>query len=172
MKTTVLLFHPSLASSRVNQAWARAATDLGIEVRDMCALYPDFRIDVEREQQVCERADRLVFQHPFHWYAPPALMKKWIDDVLKFGWAYGDRYALEGKRWVHAITVGAALEEYGRDGNRRYEIDEFLRPLERTAAFCRMEWQPPHVLCGAGYIDEVAINESASEYGRWLIGSA
>ena len=42
MKTTILLFHPYMNESRVNKALAQAASDAGIEVRDMYKLYPDF----------------------------------------------------------------------------------------------------------------------------------
>lgn len=47
MKTTVFLFHPNFANSRVNKALA-AGLPGNIEVRDMYALYPDFQIDVAK----------------------------------------------------------------------------------------------------------------------------
>ncbi|HSH93762.1 MAG TPA: NAD(P)H-dependent oxidoreductase, partial [Roseimicrobium sp.] len=140
MRVLVNVFHPNLEGSRVGGAWARAAESGGCEVRDLYRLYPDFRIDVEAEQALAEGADRIVFQHPLHWYAPPALMKKWMEDVLTFGWAYGGPDRLAGKEWLCAVTVGARVEEYGPDGSRGHTMQEFLRPIERTAHFCRLVW--------------------------------
>lgn len=56
MKTTVFLFHPNFANSRVNKALA-AGLPGDIEVRNMYALYPDFQIDVAKEQAVMEESD-------------------------------------------------------------------------------------------------------------------
>ncbi len=168
-RTVVNVFHPNLAGSRVGSAWARAAEAAGIEVRDLCTLYPDFQIDIAAEQAVCDSADRIVFQHPFHWYAAPALMKKWLDDVLTYGWAYGGPDRLAGKRWLNAISIGAGSEEYCAEGSRGYRVEEFLRPYERTAAFCKMEWEAPFLLFGSGYLDEAGILASSEEYAARLL---
>ena len=96
MKTTIFLFHPNFANSRVNKAIA-AGLPGDIEVRDMYALYPDFQIDVAKEQAVMEASDRIVLQAPMYWYSGTPLLKKWEDDVLTYGWAYGsDGNALQG----------------------------------------------------------------------------
>ena len=84
MKTTVFLFHPNFANSRVNKALA-AGLPGDIEVRDMYALYPDFQIDVAKEQVVMEASDRIVLQTPMYWYSVTSLLKKWEDDVLTYG---------------------------------------------------------------------------------------
>jgi len=52
--TAVLLFHPHLDASRVNARLAQAARSAGtpehpVQVRDLYALYPDLRIDVDAE---------------------------------------------------------------------------------------------------------------------------
>ena len=53
------------------------------------AAYPDFMIDVKREQQLLLDHDIIVLQHPFYWYSSPAIIKEWLDLVLENGWAYG-----------------------------------------------------------------------------------
>ncbi|GAL26611.1 NAD(P)H oxidoreductase YRKL [Vibrio variabilis] len=35
------------------------------------------------------KADVIVLQFPFYWYSMPALLKKWMDDVFSFNFAYG-----------------------------------------------------------------------------------
>jgi len=172
MRTLVQAFHPKLRASRVCRPWADAALEAGCVVRDLYALYPDGRIDVPAEQAIAEAFDRLVFLHPLHWYAAPWLMKRWIDEVLQFGWAYGDRCALEGKVWLNVVSVGAVIEEYGPEGNRRYTVAEFLRPYERTAAFCGMRWEEPVKFYGAGVCDEDAVRASVAEVVRRMVGAA
>jgi putative NADPH-quinone reductase len=169
MRVVLNVFHPRLPESRVNRAWATAAAQAGIPVRDLFDLYPHGKIDVEAEQRVCEECDRIVFQHPFHWYSAPALMKQWLDEVLTYGWAYGGPDRLTGKRWRSAISVGGRQEEYTPQGNRRYSVEEFLRPYERTAAFCRMEWETPFLFYGSGYVDEAAIAASCNDFVSALL---
>ena len=64
MKTLINLFHPNLARSKVNRAWAeRLAREPNVTVRKLYELYPDGKIDVAAEQSVLLAHDRLVFQH-------------------------------------------------------------------------------------------------------------
>ena len=55
MNTLVLVFHPHLHDgSRINRTLAEtAAATPGVTVRDEYALYPDFHIDAEAEQERC-----------------------------------------------------------------------------------------------------------------------
>ena len=95
MKTTVLVVHPNIKQSRVNSALAKGAQSVAdVEVRYLYDLYPDGKIDAAAEQAVLEKADRIVLQFPMYWYSSPALLKQWLDDVLAYGWAYGDKQAL------------------------------------------------------------------------------
>ncbi|MDX1935002.1 MAG: NAD(P)H-dependent oxidoreductase [Capsulimonadales bacterium] len=171
-RTVVInLFHPDLSRSATNRVWATAAREAGFPVRDLYALYPEGTLDIAEEQRVCEEAGAIVFQHPMHWYGAPWLLKKWIDEVLTGGWAYGGPDRLAGKRWRQAISVGAGASEYGPDGSRRYFVPEFLRPFERTAGFCRMEFDT-FFRFGAGYNDDATIRRQADEYVAWLRGES
>ena len=60
MKTSVMVFHPNIACSRINAALMERAQnepELDLVVRDMYALYPDFHINVAEEQRVADGAD-------------------------------------------------------------------------------------------------------------------
>jgi glutathione-regulated potassium-efflux system ancillary protein KefG len=60
--------------------------------------YPDWTIDVEFEQQQLKQHDLIVLQFPLQWYSVPPLLKKWMDDVLTYGFAFGaSGTALKGK---------------------------------------------------------------------------
>lgn len=105
MKTIINLFHPNFKQSRVNKGLADQVKG-EFEVRNLAELYPDFMIDVKKEQQVLEKADRVVLQFPMQWYSSPALLKQWEDQVLTYGgvWKQGN-----GTAWQRA-----ADRRYGR----------------------------------------------------------
>lgn len=133
MNTLVLVFHPHLHDgSRINRTLAEtAAAAPSVTVRDEYALYPDFRIDAEAEQEALLGADRVVWQFPMYWYSSPALLKQWEDTVLRHGWAFGtggDK--LHGKELMAAVSVGGSSDKYRHDGEFGVIVPELLRPLE------------------------------------------
>ncbi len=171
-RVLVLLAHPDLSHSRVNRRLAWAARELPaerVEVRDLYALYPDYAVDVGAEQAALARADLVVWLHPIQWYAPPALLKLWIDEVLTLGWAYGHGGdALHGKDLWLACSTGAREEAYHPGGYNRHFFDAFLPPLEQTAALCGLRFLPPLVLHGAHAADEAQIAAHATLFAQRL----
>ncbi|MEZ4266991.1 MAG: NAD(P)H-dependent oxidoreductase [Myxococcota bacterium] len=147
----ILLAHPALERSRLNRRLAEQVRGLdGVTLHDLYEAYPDFSIDVPREQALLLEHDTVVFQHPMFWYSTPAMLKEWQDLVLQHGWAYGSAgTALAGKRLLCALTTGAQREAYTPEGFHGCTIDELLRPLERTARLCGMRWLTPFVTHGA-----------------------
>lgn len=152
----ILFAHPALEKSRINRQLVRAIQDLeNVTVHDLYEAYPDFHIDVKREQQLLLNHDIIVFQHPFYWYSSPAILKEWQDLVLEYGFAYGqDGTVLHGKRFLTAITAGGSAEAYCRQGYNYYNIRELLRPFEQTANLCGMDYLPPFVVHGTHKIRE------------------
>ena len=147
----VLAAHPNWRESRVNRLLLEAAgTVAGVQVTDLYGRYPDYDIDVKREQAQAEAAQLLVLLHPIQWYSMPALMKLWLDEVLRYGWAYGQRgTALHGKDLWLVATTGGPEGSYHPQGYNRYFFDAFLPPYEQTAHLCGMRFLPPLLLHGA-----------------------
>ena len=82
----VLFAHPVQHKSRVNKELVSAIQGIeGITFHYLYEDYPDFHIDVKREQELLLSHDIFVWQHPFYWYSAPALLKEWIDLVLEHG---------------------------------------------------------------------------------------
>lgn len=162
--------HPAPHASRANAALlARARRVPGVVVHDLYEVYPDFFIDVGREHELLERHDTIVVQHPFYWHGTPALFKEWQDNVLSYGWAYGAGAGrLTGKRWAHALTAGWPEAAYAPQGEKRYTIDELLRPLEQTATVCGMFWQPPFVVHHARALPDADLADAVDRYAAWL----
>lgn len=147
----VLAAHPDWAESRVNLLMLEAAREVPqARVQDLYGSYPDFDIDVRAEQEHAQAADLIVLLHPVQWYAAPALMKLWFDDVLTYGWAYGPGgTALTGKDLWLVASTGGPEASYHPQGYNRYFFDAFLPPYEQTATLSGMRFLPPLLLHGA-----------------------
>jgi glutathione-regulated potassium-efflux system ancillary protein KefG len=167
----LLFVHPAFQNSRANRQLLEAVRDLEeLTAHDLYEEYPDFAIDVQREQRLLLEHDLIVFQHPFYWYSCPALLKEWLDLVLEYGFAYGpDGEALKGKMLLSAITTGGGPEAYQQDGHNRFTIRQFLAPFEQTAALCGMRYLPPFVTHGMSYRPgDDLIRERAAAYRQAL----
>lgn len=168
----IIAAHPQLDHSRVSrrllQALAAPAA-LSVQVHDLHARYPDYFIDVAAEQAALQAARLVVWLHPVQWYAMPALMKLWLDEVFSFGWAYGPGgQALRGKDLWLVTSTGGAAQSYRPDGYNRYFFDAFLHPHEQTAALVGMRWLPPLVLHGAHRADDATLDTHAALFAQRL----
>jgi len=159
----VIHAHPYPHRSRTNRALADALAALpGVDLRTLYELYPDFDIDVTAEQQALDRARLIVWMHPVFWYSVPALMKHWFDKVLAYGFAYGEGgTALHGKHCLWVPTTGGNPQDFSTEGLHARPFESFMPPIEQTARFCGMHWEPPHVVHGASG-DEPHLAEHAS----------
>jgi glutathione-regulated potassium-efflux system ancillary protein KefF len=175
-RTYLLAAHPNWRESRVNRLLHERARSIpGVVVRDLYGAYPDYDIDVAAEQQEARAADLVVLLHPIQWYSMPALQKLWLDEVLTYGWAYGQGgTALQGKDLWLVATTGGPESSYHPQSYNRYFFDAFLPPYEQTAALCGMRFLPPLVLHGAHRAspDEIAqhvrvFGERLASYPDW-----
>lgn len=171
MSRILLLFaHPALEKSRVHTVMVKHVEAIpGITINDLYQQYPFFDIDVKREQEMLLAHDIFIFQHPLYWYSSPALVKQWQDLVLEHGWAYGKNgRMLEGKKIFHAITSGGQAESYKTNGYNSYSIPDFLRPVEKMAKLCRMEYWPPYIIYGTHRLNDTDIISHAIQYASLL----
>ena len=173
MKKVLINFaHPARSRSKMNKALRHSVESLdGVFVNDLYAQYPDFMIDVEREQKLCEAHDVIIFQHPFYWYSTPAIVKEWLDLVLQHDWAYGSQgKALQGKILMQALTAGGDHSTYSEQGYNQFTIRELTYPMQATAKLCNLSWIPPFAVLGIhrGLAHEKVI-EHAENYRRLII---
>lgn len=169
-RVLVLFAHPALEKSRVNVQLIRGIEELeSVTFRDLYEEYPQLDIDVEREQQLLEEHEIVVFQHPFYWYSTPAMLKEWQDLVLEHGWAYGSGgEALAGKVFLNVITAGGSEEAYCTQGSNRFSVRDLLAPLEQTAHLCGMRYLAPFVIHGTHALSLEEIDEWRDRYHRLL----
>ncbi|MDO5554738.1 MAG: NAD(P)H-dependent oxidoreductase [Planctomycetia bacterium] len=113
MKVLTVIAHPNTDKS-FNHAIAQAAIETlkanghEVVVRDLYAdgfdpVLPlgeeklpaeDLPQVIQDDMALVRQADAILFVHPNWWSAPPAILKGWIDRVLRAGFAY--RFSPEG----------------------------------------------------------------------------
>lgn len=171
-KILINFAHPAKSRSNVNVALRDAVAKIdGVTVNDLYANYPDFMIDVAREQALCEENDIIIFQHPLYWYSTPAIVKEWMDLVLEHGWAYGSAgKALVGKLFFQAMTTGGDASTYQKDGFNEFTLKELTTPYRATAKLCNMTWLPPFAVTGVhSGLPQNKVHGYAVDYQRTLI---
>lgn len=173
-KVVMICGHPNLDDSLANQ-WIvkQLQNQERIEIVRLDALYPDYEIDVCKEQERLLTADIIVVQYPLFWYGMPSLLVRYFEQVLSHGYSHGTHGdKLQGKTLIASFTSGAKEEVY--DGVSQYRIDEFLPSLQATCRLCGMHFGGYVYTGGVSYHDHhdeekcEIIKEKAINHARKL----
>lgn len=157
-KVVVISGHPNLESSNTNTIILEELSSKlnDIQIRKLDALYPNYQIDIEEEQKALLAADIIVLQFPFYWYSVPALLKKWLDDVFSYNFAYGAKGdKLKGKDLILSFTIGGPEESYNPLGYNHFTIEQLIFPLQQTAYLAGMTFTSPIYSHRMVYIPDV-----------------
>ncbi len=151
-KTLIIVGHPYFAQSTTTRtivdflSTTKEFENNELIIRNLPALYPNFKIDIVAEQEALLWAETIVLQFPFYWYSVPGILKTWIDEVLQYGFAYGrtgDK--LKGKKLLLSFSTGGPQEAYTLGGRNNYEIEALLAPLKQTSNLIGTDWETPLV---------------------------
>lgn len=167
MKKILILFaHPALQKSRANRILIDGLDKIeGVTFHDLYQAYPEIDIEVQREKELLEQHDIIIFHHPFFWYSTPPILKEWQDLVLEHGWAYGSEGdALKGKLFFNVITTGGHGEAYTEQGYNNFTIRQLLAPIEQTMNLCKMVFLPPYVVHGTHSITKEELQAHKKNY--------
>jgi len=158
MKNLIILIHSHYHGSVANKAIMEGLKEMNLEhltiKENLYDSYPNFEIDLEKEKAALLQHDRIILQFPIQWYGTPALLKKWIDVVLAYNFAYANdrkddsKFQLKDKKLLLSITTGNNASVYSSEGLNLYTIEDFLKPLEVTFKFCKMEFEKPIISHG------------------------
>ncbi|RAJ08689.1 putative NADPH-quinone reductase [Chitinophaga skermanii] len=175
MKTLIIVVHPNLHTSAVNKRWIEVLQQhpSKYDVHMLHDKYPSEMIDVAFEQQLVEAYDTIVFQFPFYWFNSPPLLKKWLDEVLTYGWAYGSKsgYKLAGKKIALAISAGIDEHEYSTTGKYKYSMETLTTPFELTFDYVRAQYKGIFVHYGVELNPSAEwVEESVAPYLQFLDG--
>lgn len=152
MKTLIIVVHPDIEKSVINKRWIEELRKYPEKytIHQLYETYPDEKFNVLKEQELIESHDKIVFQFPFYWFSSPPLLKKWLDEVVLYGWAYGSKsgYKVEGKKISLAVSIGIDEEEYSASGKYKYTMKELTRPFELTFEYIKADYREPFLYYG------------------------
>lgn len=169
MKTIVLLFHPDIQNSRINKRLIQEL-DSSLAVHHVDEVYPNEQIDVIQEQLLIEQYDRIIFQFPLYWYSSPPLLKKWLDKVLTYGWAYGSTgKKLYGKELLLVVTAGDAEENFHTTGAVGFPLENLLQPFEATCRMIGMTYLPPFLRYSVNRLTDDQLTQCAKAYQAYIV---
>lgn len=123
---------------------------------------------VRIHQQEIREADGIIIIHPNWWGQPPAIMKGWVDRVLRENIAYTFPAEDNGG----GLPIGLLKAKIGLVFNtsntpEKRELDVFGDPLERIWKDCIFDF------CGVSNFDRimfrVVADSSLDERKKWLV---
>ena len=161
MSTILITYaHPNYANSRMNQSILEAIqTQPNITINNLYQKYPDEKLNILEQQQLLLDHEIIALQFPFYWFSMPSLLKKWIDEVFSYNFAYGpEGYRLANKALLVITTTGGSHERYNQVPE--YDMQQLLKPLAITASYCKMNYLPPLVLADSELTDRELSHQS------------
>lgn len=150
MKKLVIITHPNINESVINKAWKTMLyqhTD-DFRIHSLYDTYPDLTYDIKKEQELLETHDEIIFQFPIHWFSTPYALKKYVDEVFTYGWAFGpDGDRLKGKKIGFAVSTGGPEESYNSPTG--VSVKNLLNDFQLTFEYCGCEITSIHIFYGA-----------------------
>lgn len=150
-KVLLVLSHPFYNNSLANKAVVDKLKELipNMEISHLEKLYPDYKIDIKKEQEKLNKADSIILEFPMFWYNAPSMMRKYFEDVLAHGYAYGSSgTALKGKKLIVSMTMGAPDEVYKDKMSAQNVVGT---GMEALAKLCNLKYEGIFATAGVMY---------------------
>lgn len=147
MKTLVVVSHPYPDQSVAIKALQQVAEGMeNVTVRHLESLYGNdiSSIDPVVEQRAHDAADRIVYLYPTHWFNTTPMLKAYLNEVWKYGWAFGPNgTALKNKELQIVTTAGASEFTYSEEGLIRSTMNDVLTSMKASALYVGMLYNAP-----------------------------
>ncbi|ASK79110.1 hypothetical protein CF386_08550 [Paraphotobacterium marinum] len=143
-KILIIYSHTGYSGEFTNKTIINALKSLdNVTINELDSNPEGLKFDIIKEQEFLIAADVLMFQFPLYWYSTPHSLKKWMDEVLQYGFAYGSEgNKLLNKHFFCSFTTGGPEKSYRAGSFNNYSMSELLKPLQQTANLCKMLYQP------------------------------
>lgn len=174
MKTLIIVDHPFYDLSVVNRRWLDEVRKYPEEffVHNLQSSYPRGSIDAAQEHSFIDNNGTVVLQFPMFWMNTPPMLKAWLDCVLTPGWAFAGGKHLEGRKVAFAVTCGSPEENYGKDGELGFSVEDFLNSYIAAFKRCKAEYAGIYTFYDAkpvnGDLDMTRVADSARDYVEFL----
>lgn len=133
MKTLIIYGHPNINKDSYSYQLVLDIMSRNDTI-DLKIIPTNGKIEnIIEEQEDLKKYDRIIFAFPLYWYNIPWNLKRYIDEVFEYGFAYG----LNGNKLKHIefgyiCVSGAPKKSYQIGQYNQYTYYENLRSLEST----------------------------------------
>ncbi|WP_424320855.1 NAD(P)H-dependent oxidoreductase [Lacticaseibacillus chiayiensis] len=142
MKTLVVVSHPNIEKSDTQQFLKASAASLSQVVWHH--LDANLPFDVAAEQQMIQKADRIIFQFPLYWYMAPASLHQWLTEVWVKQFVYNAHGGLlTGKSLGIVVSFSQPESAYQLGGCVGFSVSQFLAPYAALAEKTGLELLAP-----------------------------
>lgn len=153
-KGLLVVGHPYLMKdSKANQAIVEGLCQQIPDLDCVCLAqeYPDYQINIVKEQNRLRHADYLILQFPIFWYGIPSDLKRWLEEVFQFGFSHGIEKGvgpLVGKKLLLSFTTSIKKEALIQE----QDLEELIYTLKALAAFTQMDYLGYVATTDVGYL--------------------
>jgi putative NADPH-quinone reductase len=131
-KRLLICGHPDLSRSRFSSG-VLSGVDREIVNLHVLAEQPLHKpFDAGAEIQRMAGASDLLLLFPLHWYGPPSLLVRWVEEALPTAGDLDPTRALNGKEVSFLISTGGDKAEYSATGKNERPVVEYLHPILMT----------------------------------------
>ncbi|MEP0940967.1 MAG: NAD(P)H-dependent oxidoreductase [Rhizobiaceae bacterium] len=127
-----------------------------LKAQETASTNHNLPVDVITEVDKMRRADRIILHFPIWWFAPPAVLKGWLDRVFVHGKTHSvderfDQGHFRGKKVLFCVTTGSQASESAFNG-KEGDIQMLLWPLAYAFRYLGFSALVPQVVHGVhGY---------------------
>lgn len=160
-------FYPVVTLDDFNDPLAMPRFDLQAE-QLRAVKRGTFAPEIMAEQQKLQWADMILFYFPLWWYSVPAILKGWVDRVFAYGFAYGEKHSLRGRRAMISLTTGGSPRPFTPE--KQQVINDMLNHFQRgTLHFCGLQVLPPFAVYGADHATREQREQFLLQYRQVLL---
>lgn len=136
--------------------WPPGAPFDPLKAQEQAAATEALPADVAAEIAKLRRADRVIVHFPLWWFAPPAVLKGWLDRVFAHGALHDVDHRFDcgpcrGKKVLFCVTTGSSAAESAHNG-KEGDIALLLWPTAYAFRYLGFTVLAPEVIHGVhGY---------------------
>lgn len=166
MKTAILISHPDIQQSSSQQFLLASMNRLeNVQYRILDEQKTvDGRFDRQVESGWIANYERIIFQFPLYWYAPPATLKQWLDEVLDVSMFRSTAI----KEMGVVVVVGGRKEHYQPGGKHLCTVEELIRPFQAIAHVMGWRFLPVFRVHAFSSLTQEQKKELVVEYQRYI----
>lgn len=165
MKTLICVAHPQLDNSPTQQFLKASLPSHQVYWHDLTQAVTG-SWSSQRELDLLQEADRIIWQFPLYWYSAPYILKQWQDQV--FSGPLAQYHHLAGKELGLVVSLGKSERHYQAGRDQAFTLSELLRPYQAFARALHWQYLAPLTISHFAYQDQQAKKSLLIRYQQYL----